>query len=383
MSSYHRLLSVTLTTLLAVALLGGNEFSCHALLARTLHFDHSLRRLGGKVEGGKELQTLPERSSTGDHNIRTLVSLNNSFHASASVSRYLRVDQRGRGSFRTIQAAVDSVPVGNTQWVYIQIDAGIYHEKVTIPYNKPYVMFQGAGRQASIITWSDTASSEGTADSATFSAMAPNFIAKGMGFRNGAPPPSPGANGRQAVAVLLSGDMMAFYECGFYGAQDTLFDYEGRHYFKGCYIEGSIDFVFGHGQSTYKGCHLYVKAQPGYLSGSITAQNRDDPHDSSGFVFVDCTITGTGEVFLGRAWGSYSRVVFMHTYMSAIVVPQGWYDWGNPQRESTVYYGQYKCSGPGANAAGRVKWSHELSDREAEPFVEINFINGGSWLQEI
>ena len=46
--------------------------------------------------------------------------------------------------------------------------------------------------------------------------------------------------------------MMAFYKCGFYGAQDTLFDAIGRHYFKKCYIEGSIDFIFGHGQSFYK-----------------------------------------------------------------------------------------------------------------------------------
>ena len=73
-----------------------------------------------------------------------------------------------------------------------------------------------------------------------------------INLQNAAPPPSPGAYGAQAVAVLLNGDMMAFYECGFYGAQDTLFDYSGRHYFKDCYIQGSIDFIFGHGQSLYK-----------------------------------------------------------------------------------------------------------------------------------
>eukprot|EP00250_Pteridium_aquilinum_P008796 c18214_g1_i2 orf=306-1379(-) len=309
-------------------------------------------------------------------------SLLPSYSQSAIISRYIVVDKHGNGQYRTIQAAVDSVPESNKQWVYIQINAGLYVEKVTIPYTKPYIIFQGAGRTSTVISWSDRASSSGTADSATFSANADSFVARGMGFRNAAPPPQPGAYGGQAVAVLLSGDMMAFYECGFYGAQDTLFDYQGRHYFKGCYIEGSIDFIFGHGQSTYKGCELYVKAQPGYLSGSITAQNRDDSRDAGGFVFVECKIGGTGEVFLGRAWGAYSRVIFMYTYMSSIITPEGWSDWGNPSRRSTAFYGEYKCYGPGADTSGRASWSHKLSDAQAQPFLELNYINGGSWLQE-
>ncbi|MCO5575153.1 hypothetical protein L7F22_028950 [Adiantum nelumboides] len=255
-----------------------------------------------------------------------------SYSQSAIISRYITVDQKGKGDYRTIQAALDSIPEQNTQWVYVQINAGVYIEKVTVPYTKPYIIFQGAGRRSTVISWNDRASWDGTADSATFSANAASFVARGMGFKNAAPSPPPGARGGQAVAVLLGGDMMAFYECGFYGAQDTLFDYQGRHYFKGCYIEGSIDFIFGHGQSTYKDCELFVKAEPGYLSGSITAQNREDTQDGGGFVFVDCKIEGTGEVFLGRAWGAYSRVIFMYTYMSSIIAPEGWFDWDIPSR---------------------------------------------------
>ncbi|KAH7436676.1 hypothetical protein KP509_05G030500 [Ceratopteris richardii] len=133
---------------------------------------------------------------------------------------------------------------------------------------------------------------------------------------------------------------------------------------------------------TEQGCHLVVTAQSGYISGSITAQNRNDPDDQGGFVFLNCTIMGTGYVYLGRAWGSYSRVVFLNTYMSNIIVPDGWYDWGQPSRQRTVYYGQYKCSGPGANTDGRVSWSHELSDSEAQPFLQLSFINAGTWLQQ-
>lgn len=70
--------------------------------------------------------------------------------------------------------------------------------------------------------------------------------------QNSAPPPPGGAVGRQAVALRITGDKGAFYDCQFYGAQDTLYDDKGRHYFKNCYIQGSIDFIFGDGRSLYQ-----------------------------------------------------------------------------------------------------------------------------------
>lgn len=75
-------------------------------------------------------------------------------------------------------------------------------------------------------------------------------------IKNAAPPPSPGDEGKQAVALRIVGDAAAFFCCGFYGAQDTLLDDRGRHYFKDCFIEGSIDFIFGHARSLYEVCEL-------------------------------------------------------------------------------------------------------------------------------
>lgn len=70
--------------------------------------------------------------------------------------------------------------------------------------------------------------------------------------QNVAPMPGPGVVGAQAVAIRISGDQAAFWGCGFFGAQDTLHDDRGRHYFKDCYIQGSIDFIFGNGKSFYE-----------------------------------------------------------------------------------------------------------------------------------
>ena len=70
-------------------------------------------------------------------------------------------------------------------------------------------------------------------------------------IRQNTAPPYPVEVGAQAVALLISADQASFYGCGFYKAQDTLFDDQGRHYFRECFIEGSIDFIFGRSRSLY------------------------------------------------------------------------------------------------------------------------------------
>lgn len=45
-----------------------------------------------------------------------------------------------------------------------------------------------------------------------------------------------------------------------------------------------------------------------------------------------------------------------------------------------VYYGEYKCSGPGANMTGRVSWARMLTDKEAQPFLGTSYIEGDTWL---
>lgn len=205
----------------------------------------------------------------------------------------------------------------------------------------------------------------------------PYFIAKNITFKNTAPIPAPGAVGKQGVALRISADTAVFLGCKFLGAQDTLYDHIGRHYYKDCYIEGSVDFIFGNALSLFEGCHVHAIAQ---LTGALTAQGRNSLLEDTGFSFVHCKVTGSGALYLGRAWGPFSRVVFAYTYMDNIIIPKGWYNWGDPNREMTVFYGQYKCTGPGASYAGRVSWSRELSDEEAKPFISLSYIDGSEWI---
>lgn len=302
-----------------------------------------------------------------------------------SNTNYISVGKQGNVDFNTVQEAIDAIPENNAVWVEISIRAGVYREKVFIPSNKPFVILQGEGRSTTTIAHRQSASQSGTANSATVTVYSSNFIARGIGFQNDAPLAEPGQVDGQAVAVLLVTDKAAFYSCGFYGGQDTLFDFSGRHYFKECYFEGNIDIISGNGQSVFKNCEIHEIATQAYISGSLTAQKRSSPDENTGFVFINCLITGigTGQVFLGRAWGPYSRVVYIYTYMDDVILPEGWQDWSNPSRERTVYYGQYQCSGPGSDASQRVKWSHELSDGEAQNFLQLSWIDGQAWLQEV
>lgn len=49
----------------------------------------------------------------------------------------------------------------------------------------------------------------------------------------------------------------------------------------------------------------------------------------------------------------------------------------------TVFYGQYQCSGPGADFGRRVSLSRELTQQEAKPFISIGFVDGYEWLTNL
>lgn len=68
-------------------------------------------------------------------------------------------------------------------------------------------------------------------------------------------------------------------------------------------------------------------------SGAIAAHHRDTQDDDTGFSFVNCTINGTGRVYLGRAWGTYSRAIYSYCDIDNIITPSGWNDWNQPSRQ--------------------------------------------------
>ncbi|XP_043694406.1 probable pectinesterase 29 [Telopea speciosissima] len=300
--------------------------------------------------------------------------------------RKITVDSFGYGDFKTIQSAIDSVPSNNKQWICIYVKSGIYREKVLIPMDKPFILLQGEGRNNTIIALDDHMT---LAESPTFSSFADNFAAKHISFKNTYNIEDPmGKNPRTpAVAALIAGDKSSFYKCNFFGLQDTLWDMQGRHYFKSCHIEGAVDFIFGMGQSIYEKCVIFVIAEkldpygrwlyPGY----ITAQGRNSPTDANGFVFKNCAVFGNGVAYLGRAWRDYSRVLFYNSSLSNIIVPQGWDAWDFDGHEYDITFAEVSCYGLGSNTSGRVSWLKKLSYSTVINLIDLNFIDTEGWLR--
>ena len=62
--------------------------------------------------------------------------------------------------------------------------------------------------------------------------------------------------------------------------------------------------------------------------------------------------------------------------MDRHIKPEGWDNWRNPTNEQTARFGEYNSSGQGAKADKRVKWSKQLTKKEAD-LITIETVLGG------
>ncbi|KAG6648999.1 hypothetical protein I3843_07G179200 [Carya illinoinensis] len=290
----------------------------------------------------------------------------------------IKVRSKGGANFQTITDAINSIPAGNTRRVIIYIGYGVYKEKIKIDRSKPFVTLYGAPNSMPTLTYDGTAAQYGTIESATLIVESNYFVAANIIIANSSPRPDGRRKGAQASALRISGDKAAFHNCKIKGFQDTICDDRGKHFFKDCYIEGSVDFIFGSGTSLYMNITLNVLGDGGF---SVIAAQAREFADETGYSFVHCSVSGTGSgTYLGRAWMNRPRVIYAYTIMSGVVSPVGWSDNFHKERDGTVFYGEYKNSGPGASVSGRAKYTKQLNEFEAQPFISLGFIQGSSWL---
>ncbi|XP_031484828.1 pectinesterase-like [Nymphaea colorata] len=298
------------------------------------------------------------------------------------------VAQDGTGNYRTISEAIAAAPAnGGTKGYYvINVKAGVYKEYVTIPKSKKYIMMVGDGIGKTIITGSrNVVDGYTTFNSATFAVLGEGFVAIGITVRNTAGPAK-----HQAVAVRNGADLSTFYKCSFEGYKDTLYTYSMRQFFRECDIYGTVDFIFGNAAVVFQNCNMYVRLPSSGQFNTVTAQGRSDRNQNTGTSIINCNVAATSDLaghsnvrtYLGRPWRQYSRTVFMQSNLGSLINPAGWSPWSGSFALSTLYYGEYANSGPGAATGGRVKWPgfHIMSSSDARRFTVSNFIQGGNWL---
>ena len=289
------------------------------------------------------------------------------------------VAQDGSAKFKTIQAALDAVPEGNYKKIIITVKPGLYKETVTVDARKSFVTIKGSGASNTVITNDNHAGKKldngdtiNTWTSATVFVYGNNFTAEDITFNNNA-----GFKAGQAVALRVEGDRAAFLNCAMTGFQDVLFlSGNGvKQYFKNCYVEGTTDFIFGSATAVFDSCHIHSKKNSHVTAAST---NSIIPY---GFVFRNCLLTADSsinKVSLGRPWSPTASVTYLNCYLGQHIISEGWNNWKNPANEATARFSEYQSYGPGANMAGRVRWSKSLTDEEAAKYTIDNIL--GQWI---
>lgn len=287
----------------------------------------------------------------------------------------LTVAQDGSGDYTTIQEAVNAVRDLSQVQVIIHIKPGIYREKLIIPSWKKNIFLKGENSETTIITNSDFSGKENpggsdqfgrnrfsTYTSYTVLVQGSDFRAEGLTIEN--------RSGRvgQAVALHVEGDRAMIIRCRLISNQDTLYTAtsESRQFYRDCYIEGTTDFIFGEATCLFKNC-LIKSLSNSYVTAAATSAAQE-----FGYVFMECTLVADSTVtkcFLGRPWRPGAKTAFLYSELGVHIVREGWNNWNNPANENTVQYAEYQNSGPGAQTASRVKWSKQLTKKEARAYT--------------
>lgn len=292
------------------------------------------------------------------------------------------VAQDGSGDFKTIQQAIFAARDLSQQQVTIFIKKGVYREKLVIPSWKTNISLVGESRDSTVITYDDHAGKRlpardeflktdtfRTFTSYTMLVEGNDCRIENLTIRNTA-----GRVG-QALALHVEGDRFIAKNCTLLGNQDTLYAATdgSRQYYTGCYIEGTTDFIFGEATAVFQSCTIKS------LTNSYITAASTRPWRKYGYVFFDCKLiadTASKRVYLGRPWRPYAKTVFIRTDMGGHIVKEGWNNWGRPDNEKTALYAEYKSYGAGAHAGEQVKWSRQLSAKEARRYT-VKAILGG------
>lgn len=269
------------------------------------------------------------------------------------------VAKDGSGDFFTVQEAINAVPdFRKNKRTTILVRSGEYKEKIIVPASKINVSM--IGEEGAVITNDGYAKKlnalgdeMSTSGSSTAYIYAPDFYAENITFANTA-----GRVG-QAVACFIEGDRVYFKHCRFIGNQDTLYTYgkESRQYYEDCYVEGTVDFIFGWSTAVFRNCEIHSVGD-GYVTAPATDKGK-----KYGYVFWNCRLTAAPEtksVYLSRPWRPYAQVVYIQCQLGKHILPAGWDNWRNPANEKTVFFAEYKNTGDGADTKQRVSYGKQL-----------------------
>ena len=277
-------------------------------------------------------------------------------------------DANGIPTYKTVQAAVDSVPSNNADNVVILVLAGSYEERLEV--KSPYISLIGEDRENTLIHYYPGNHGDMAKRCATYIYdTAKNFTAENISFANDFV--YTGGNSDQADAIRVDADNATFVNVHLIGVQDTLYMGKGYQYYEKCLIEGLVDFIYSGemAKAVFYDCELRFVYEPSKTSGYVSAPKTAATGDY-GLVFINCAITaeegcaGTGYL-LARPWGATAQISWINTYMGKVINAYAPYnDMSGNMHENARFY-EYGTFGPGfqVNVDRR-----QLSENQANAF---------------
>ena len=277
----------------------------------------------------------------------------------------------GSGDFKSIQEAINQCQSFPYEKITIYIKNGIYTEKVKVHEWNSNLHLIGESQEKTIITFDDHFKKINLGRNSTFFTYTMLVEANDVLLKNLTIENSSGEVG-QAIALSVTSTRVSVVNCKLLGNQDTLYASGiGKQFYKNCYIEGTVDFIFGSATAYFENCEIHSQSDS-FITASSTPKEVE-----FGFVFSNCKITSeekVSKVYLGRPWRMYAKTVFLNCDLGKHILPVGWENWSKPEAEKTSFYAEFQTKGEGANADLRVKWSHQLSKKEAKKYTIRNIL---------
>ena len=202
----------------------------------------------------------------------------------------------GSGDFKTVQAAVASIPKTNRERMVVFIKDGVYKEKVRV--DASFVTLRGQSRNGTRIEFpqlnDDFNESLDKLGRAVINVNGDDFVLENLTAENTA-----GQIGPHAFTIYGKGDRTVIVNCDVLSdGADTVSLWlgdRGRYYHANCNFRGSVDFVCPRGWCYVTNCTFY-EMKP----GSAAVWHDGSKGQDQKFVLRDCKFDGTNGWVLAR-----------------------------------------------------------------------------------
>ena len=258
--------------------------------------------------------------------------------------------------YSTVQAAINAASAGDT----ISIANGTYSGQVSVPSSKTGLIIQGASNTGTILTSGQ--------NQTTVTVAATDVTINNIKLQNS----YTGDTNTNHVLVVTAA-RCAVRSSYLNGRQDTLYAQGAGSsvYVTGSEIQGSVDFVYGHGRIFVTNSTIReIRGNGATIGAPNTASSQN-----YGIVFSSCTITSGGTAtsassYLGRPWGAYGQLAFINCNISSVIAPVGYINWSGTTNSSTCRFAEYPCP------SSRASWVTRLTASQAAAYTKSNVLGG-------